>query len=194
MVRIRRLDVHCKEMGQRRTAGVDGGTRGAWSGPTPAIRRRRQLWARPQNPNRDPVLSPHVHSKPWLSRSPAWLSVWMSGDVLPRSQVGGGVGGQINQSFPSSPTLSPSQPCLVLRDTQCSCEAYGMRPTNKGGTAVTRAAGPQRKQGPSGTHDADSHATHEHHTVSTDGAMPITRASEGCIGGRMTGHNSVPLD
>ncbi len=31
-------------------------------------------------------------------------------------------------SFPNSPILSPSKPYLVLRDTLCSCEAYGMRP------------------------------------------------------------------
>ena len=37
----------------------------------------------------------------------------------------------LSQSFPNYPILSPSQPCLVPRDTQCSCEAYGMRPTNK---------------------------------------------------------------
>ena len=32
----------------------------------------------------------------------------------------------------NSPILSPSQPYLVLVDTLCSCEAYGMRPKNKG--------------------------------------------------------------
>ena len=30
-----------------------------------------------------------------------------------------------------SPYTTPPQPYLVLRDTLCSCEAHGMRPTNK---------------------------------------------------------------
>ncbi len=33
-----------------------------------------------------------------------------------------------NQPFPNSFPLP--KPCLVLRDTLCSCEAYGMRPTH----------------------------------------------------------------
>jgi hypothetical protein len=35
------------------------------------------------------------------------------------------------RTFSNSTILSPSQPYLVPRDTPCSCEAYGMRPTNK---------------------------------------------------------------
>ena len=31
-----------------------------------------------------------------------------------------------NQPNPSSPILSPSQRYLLLRDTLCSCDAYGM--------------------------------------------------------------------
>jgi hypothetical protein len=38
---------------------------------------------------------------------------------------------EFNQSFPNSPIHSPFHPKLVLRDTLCSCEAYGMRPTKK---------------------------------------------------------------
>ena len=33
----------------------------------------------------------------------------------------------VSQPFPNSPILSPSPPNLVLWDTLCSCEAYGMR-------------------------------------------------------------------
>jgi hypothetical protein len=31
----------------------------------------------------------------------------------------------------SNPILFPPKPYLVLRDTLCSCEAYGMRPMHK---------------------------------------------------------------
>ncbi len=34
-------------------------------------------------------------------------------------------------SFPNSPILSPPKPYIVLRDTLCSCDAYGMRPMYK---------------------------------------------------------------
>jgi hypothetical protein len=39
----------------------------------------------------------------------------------------------LNQYFPNSPLPSfpPPKPYLVLRDTLCSCEAYGMRPMHK---------------------------------------------------------------
>ncbi len=38
----------------------------------------------------------------------------------------------LDQSLPNSPILLPPKPYLVLRDTLCSCEAYGMRPMYKG--------------------------------------------------------------
>ncbi len=37
----------------------------------------------------------------------------------------------LNQSLPNSFILSPPKPYLVLRDTLCSCEAYGMKPMHK---------------------------------------------------------------
>jgi hypothetical protein len=36
-----------------------------------------------------------------------------------------------NQSLPNSPILLSPKPYLVLRDTLCSCEAYGMKPMKK---------------------------------------------------------------
>ena len=37
----------------------------------------------------------------------------------------------IKQSLPNSPVLFLPKPYLVLRDTLCSCEAYGMKPMHK---------------------------------------------------------------
>jgi hypothetical protein len=37
----------------------------------------------------------------------------------------------VAQSLPNSPILLPPKPYLVLRDTLCSCEAYGMIPMYK---------------------------------------------------------------
>ena len=37
----------------------------------------------------------------------------------------------LDQSLPNFPILLPPKPYLVLRDTLCSCEAYGMRPMYK---------------------------------------------------------------
>jgi hypothetical protein len=37
----------------------------------------------------------------------------------------------LNQSLPNSPILFLPKPYLVLRDTLCSCEAYGRKPMYK---------------------------------------------------------------
>ncbi len=56
------------------------------------------------------------------------------------AKVGGPPPLPFTQSFPNSSILSPSQPPLVLRDTLCSCEVYGMRPTDKGEKCAHRSS------------------------------------------------------
>jgi hypothetical protein len=57
-----------------------------------------------------------------------------------------------NQPDPNSPTISPSQPHLVLRDTLCSCGTYGVRPKILVGTLTLNTNASNNKNTLAHTH------------------------------------------
>ena len=76
--------------------------------------------------------SRHCHRQPEGLTCPLWTRPPAPAKPHSECRKKGGGGGTVtptplNQPLPNSPILFPPKLYLVLRDTLCSCEAYGMK-------------------------------------------------------------------